>query len=494
MTTRSNVTKRTEPKSADDKAADEALAIQVEAVNQAFLDGSELTKETIDILVKADKIRETDTDEAAGLKLYCNTRGNPSEPGLERECRGVVFDGDTLILKAFPYPVEPNPNSKPVDGEKTEMETFAETIAPIFDECTFYDSHEGALVRMFNHRNKWYVCTHRKLDADKSKWASKSSFGESFAAGLESEVEVNDGLREALPEGVEGDSLVTRFQTLLDKSKQYMFLIRHNADNRIVCEAPDRPTIYHVGTFVNGELVMTEDVYVPYPTKHTFSCIEELLEAVDNVDPRALQGVIVFAPGNVQYKIQNTYYHDYFRVRGNEPSVPFQYLRLRNNRDDRKLLEYLYPEMIPRFMAYENALYDIAKGILEVYKSKYIHGQTMPYRPIQEFRILNGCHSWHKLSPTQNRVHLQKVIEVMNTQPAPSLNFLIKQREQQRRTMDEAKDKAQLLDRSGTVNSSGSPMLQSHPPPVNITEDILDLGKPEEQEDQHERVMSAVSV
>ncbi len=471
-TRRPNVTKRTEPKSVVDKAADEALAQQVEEVNQAFLDGSELTKETIDILVKADKIRETDCDVEAGLRLYCNTRGNPSDAGLERECRGVVFDGDTLVLKAFPYPIEPSPSDE-------DREAFCRTITPIFSECTFYDSHEGALVRMFHHGGKWYTCTHRKLDAHRSKWASKLSFGESFLAGLKSEIEVNDALRQALPEG-DDNSVLERYQTLLDPAKQYMFLIRHNADNRIVCQAPERPTIYHVGTFVEGGLVMTEDVHVPYPTQRTFSCVEELMDAVDGVDPRELQGIIVFAPENVQYKIQNTYYHDYFRVRGNQPSVPFQYLCLRTKRDDRKLLEYLYPEKLPRFAEYENSLYTIAHNLLEVYKSRFIHGQTGPYLPAQEYHILSGCHAWHKENPQTNRVYIDKVVEVMNNQPAPALNFLIKQLEKERREIEEAKGQTQTQDRSGTISSNGSPMLKGRKGPSSDKHDLEDLPDLEE--------------
>lgn len=465
---------RPKPLTVEEKAIQAALEIQVETINQAFLEGAEFTRQTVDILVKADKIRETDFDEETGLHLYCNIRGNPSEPGLERECRGVIFGpDDQLVLKAFPYPIE---------TDTSDREVLDNTIAPIMANCSFYDSHEGALVRMFwwpateSTKGKWYMCTHRKLDAYRSKWASKSSFGESFVAGLEAEIEANSKLKESLPND-DGSSTLSRFQTTLDITKQYMFLIRHNDDNRIVCEAPSRPTIYHVGTFVDGDLVMTENVQVPYPTKHEFASIDELVEAVDNIDPRSLQGIIIFAPGNVQYKVQNTYYRDYFNVRGNEPSIPFRYLHVRTNRDDREILQYLYPKMVDRFSSYENSLYEVAKRILEVYKSRYIHGQNLSYRPIQEFKVLSACHSWHKDNPPQNRVNIGKVIEVMNRQSAPTLNFLIKQLEQEKKDILVVKGQAQTMERSGTVTSNGSPMLKAKSPAEKIEDDeLLDIG------------------
>lgn len=477
--------KEAAPKTEEEKALEETLAAKVDEVNQAFLDGSELTREMVDVLVKADKIRETDSDKDAGLQLFCNTRGNPSEAGLERECRGVVFKGDTLILKAFPYPIE---------TDTTQNETLTSAIEPMMDKCMFFDSHEGALVRMFNHEGKWYTCTHRKLDAYKSKWASQRSFGDSFVDGLEAEMAVNDALRESVPEGDE--PLLERFQTLLDEKKQYMFLIRHSNENRIVCAAPERPTVYHVGTFVGGELVMTECVNVPYPRQRQFATLEELTKAVEEIDPCQLQGVIVFAPGNVQYKVQNTFYRDYFQIRGNEPSVPFQYLRLRTKRDDRELLEYLYPDMVKVFQRYENCLYEIAQRVFDVYRRRFIQGETMAHRPVQEFRILSACHSWHKSDPSRNKVGLSKVIEVMNTQPAPALNFLIKQLEQERKELLKVQAEEQTKARSSTITSDGSPMLRAAQP-KNVTavnEDVPDLGDTVvTNEKNEERVLSEVT-
>ena len=41
-----------------------------------------------------------------------------------------------------------------------------------------------------------------------------------------------------------------KFINSLDQSKQYMFLILNNYDNRIVCQAPENPVTYHVGIVI----------------------------------------------------------------------------------------------------------------------------------------------------------------------------------------------------------------------------------------------------
>ena len=46
------------------------------------------------------------------------------------------------------------------------------------------DAHEGSLLRAFCVNDTWYITTHRKLDAFRSKWASRQSFGAQFVESL----------------------------------------------------------------------------------------------------------------------------------------------------------------------------------------------------------------------------------------------------------------------------------------------------------------------
>jgi hypothetical protein len=318
-------------------------------------------------------------------------------------------------MKAFPYTVELS---------QFDRDIIDKSIAENFKDCRFYDSHEGALIRMFYFNEKWFTCTHRKLNAFKSKWASRESFGSSFKKALEAEVECNEKLRTSLVEGEE--NLLERFQMLLDKTKQYMFLVRNTNENRIVCIPPERPMLFHVGTFVAGELSLDEDINVPKPNEIKFESIDDLCKYVDDIDNRHLQGVIVFAPNNCQYKILNKEYQKFYRVRGNEASIKFRYLQVRMNKEYRDMLCYLYPDMKEVFDTYENILYDKACAIHNSYIQRYIKGSYVTL-PKSEYEVMNKCHSWHVENRETNKVDRNKVIDVLNTQNPTVLNRLIKE-------------------------------------------------------------------
>ena len=363
-------------------------------------------------------------DSQNGLDLFCYIKCGASDSDALKKCRGIVFNGDKLIINGFPYTYE---------FTETNEKEILKQINENLDNCTFYDSYEGALIRMFNFNNQWYITTNRKLDANKSKWSSKESFGRFFELALESEVEVNERLRENLPKD-ETLTLTQKFQTLLDKNKQYMFLLLNNNENRIVCDCPERPIFFHVGTFINGVLNMDEDIFVPYPQKHTFNNLNDIFKHVDKVDISKLQGIIVFAPNNIQYKIFNKEYNEYYRVRGNEPSIKFRYLQVRMDKRYNNLLHYLYPSFSKIFDDYENIIYQIGKNIHKAYFERFIRNQYIKVPP-EEFAVIKMCHSFHLENRTENKINLNKVLECLNKQPATNINKMI------RRFYNEEKEK-----------------------------------------------------
>jgi hypothetical protein len=401
---------------------------------------SEFNRKNVEAL--GNRIRITDNDESANLDLFCYVRCDPTDTGLITECRGVVFHGDDIVMKAFPYTVEYNNN---------ETELIEKNINPVFSKCTFYDAHEGALVRMFFFDGKWYISTHRKLNAFRSKWSSSVSFGTSFKRGLEAEVDKNKLLKDAIKEGDE--NLLERFQATLDKKKQYMFLIRNTSDNRIVCAPPDRQTIYHVGTFVEGELVMDEDVLIPHPTKHSFLNVDELYAHVKKIDIRNLQGVILFTPDNKQYKIVHKDYQDLFKARGNEPSIKFRYLQVRMNKKISDMLYHLYPDMASTFDDYENVLYDVACSIYRSYVQRFIKKRYVTV-PREEFAVIRECHTWHEHDRAENRINLNKVIEILNLQTPTNLNRMQRRFRTEQLKRAEVQKETSTRTRSNTITDS----------------------------------------
>lgn len=403
-----------ELQNAENETASNEYVETVSAMNNIEINTEtkvEFTREAIEKL--GNRIRITDTD-SNGLELFCYVNCGPADCSLIRRCRGVVFHGDNIVMHAFPYTIE---------FSNIEKNNIEENIQSEFENCIFFDSHEGTLIRMFNFSGRWYTSTHRKLNAFRSKWSSKESFGTSFKRALETEIENNDELRKNIPSGDEG--LLERFQSTLDPTKQYMFLVLHNENNRIVCESPSKPKFYHVGTFVNGELTMNENIHIPYPKRHNFSNIDELTDYVNNININKIQGVIIFAPGNKQYKIVNEEYLNFFRARGNEPSIKFRYLQVRMNKHMVDRLYSLYPHMIETFEEYENTLYSIAKIIYRSYIQRHIKGKWSTL-PTQEYQVDKMCHFWHEENRKSNIVTLEKVIEVLNRQHPSNLNAMIR--------------------------------------------------------------------
>jgi hypothetical protein len=375
------------------------------------INDSEITKKDIESL--GNKIRLTDKDENMGLELYCYVQCNNNDNNIIRQCRGVVFNEDKLVMKAFPYTME---------LVHTDENLIREHLSTIIGQCSFYSSYEGTLIRLFYFGQRWFTSTHRKLNAFRSKWASRESFGTCFKRCLESLYDNNEKFRQRIPDGEE--NLLDRFQETLDKNKQYMFLVTPTEENRIVCSVSS-PKLFHVGTFIDGNLNMDINIDIPYPEKYNFSTVDELIAHVNGIDIHHHQGVICFAPNNLQYKIIHKDYNSFFRARGNEPSIKFRYLQTRLNRRVVDMLFHLYPNMENVFDEIENYIYDVAKNIYHAYVQRYIKKKFVT-APTEEFNVIKECHKWHELDRVNNRITLDKVIEVLNQQAPTALNRMIR--------------------------------------------------------------------
>jgi len=429
------------------------------------LDGSELEFTRANIEGLGNHVHLVDSDEDSKLDMFCYVKCTEDDNSLIKQCRGVVFHGNDLVMKAFPYTIEYN---------HTEIDKYTDDLAD-FDRWSFYVSYEGSLIRMFHFNEKWYVSTHRKLNAFRSKWASRVSFGTSFKAALLAEEENNKEFRSGLPDG---ENILARFQETLDTDKQYMFLVLNNSENRIVCDAPERPTLFHVGTFVNGELVMTEDIKLPCPKRLSFLDSNDLKLAIQDMSYKEHQGVICFGPDNRQIKVLHQDYQDLFKARGNEPSIKFRYLQVRMNRRYTNMLYHLYPNVAEMFDDYENTLYDIARSIYRAYVQRFIKKRYVTV-PREEFAVIRECHSWHLADRSENRISLNQIIKVMNQQSPTHLNrmirrFKLEQIRQKDRPMQKSRtDHLRSFEQSPDVRNPSeppiSPLLLSQSSQKNVS-------------------------
>ena len=255
------------------------------------------------------------------------------------------------------------------------------------------------------------------MDAEKSKWASRESFGALFKKAVN-----NDS---NLQTRFEGDEIYDKFLDSLNKEYVYLFLLNNNSENRIVCSAPHNSKIYYIGAYVeNGDFNLDVDINLEKPKEVSFKDVDEVINYVGENGFERIQGLIIFSPDKI-FKILNQKYKEFFDIRGNEPSIKYRYLQVRMNSEQLNKLYYLYPKFGDSFDEYENLLYEAAKKINFYYIRRFIKKKYITV-PKDEYNIMKLCHEWHKENRGENRISIRKVIEILNKQPASSLNRIIR--------------------------------------------------------------------
>ena len=399
---------------------------QSETQNNTVESSGEFTKQNI--LALGNKVRLSDSEEESALEMYCYNQCGMNDTDFLKSCRGVIFHGDKLAFKAYPYTDE---------YSDKDCDQLKDILTDDYSKYQFYDAHEGCLIRVFYFNDKWYVTTHRKLDAFRSKWGSKESFGEIFKTAILHEYKKEDSKLHAKLGQVEDETVYETFLNSLNKEFSYMFLIRNTFENRIVCAASATYTVYNAGTYnSNHDFIMENDSCIPYPTKHTFSTFDQLREHVNKAGFESTAGIIIFGENNKQWKLLNHEYVTLFEARGNEPSIKFRYLQVRMDKDKTNALYFLYPRYADTFDDYENTIYDVARSINNNYIRRFIKKKYVTV-PTEEYVVMKACHTWHLEDRGKNRISLRKVFELLNQQSPTNLNKMIRRFNAEKKTETE---------------------------------------------------------
>jgi hypothetical protein len=378
----------------------------------SFSGNSSITRAQIETLKEQGLVMMTDKDES--LESYCYTNIPSNDPNYLKRCRGIVFDGEELVMEALPY-TEELPN---------EMEILRRYLPSDLSTCKIFPSCEGTLLRVFNYKEKWYTTTHRKLDANRSKWGSRQSFGSYFAQALKEACRYDEALRELLGDD-EKHIVLNLHKNVLNPSRIYLFLLLANEHTRVVCDAVENPTVFHVGTIIDGKLDHADNIQIRKPDVLNVSNLDDLIDWVNTAPPTLYQGAIIFGLDNRQYKVLNENYKSSLLVRGNVPSVKFRYLQIRNDVDLVDRLLYLYPDKRRDFDKYEECLELSAKRIYTAYVNRFIHKQHTVV-PQDEFNVMKKCHEWHCTDRNANHISLEKVRQVLSDQTPTFLNHMIR--------------------------------------------------------------------
>ena len=174
------------------------------------------------------------TDEYDGLTVHHFKDCDINSSTEIKETRGIIKEGDVIVCKSFPF----------VPEYRSDHENLTSLIQPFFESNSkIFNSLEGTILRIwFRHQNnggKWYLSTHRKIDACLSRWGSDMTYGEHFISTLTSSV-------------LENVKTFEDYTNNLNKDKIYVLLLRSSKQNRIVCTSQETTKLYTIGAFTRS--------------------------------------------------------------------------------------------------------------------------------------------------------------------------------------------------------------------------------------------------
>ena len=358
-----------------------------------------LSKIKPDEFINQECVKCVDFNEKENMYLFSYGSGTSDMEEEVKKCRGRVYDNSgKLIMNCFNYVDELSPS------------TFREKH-PHFDISQYncFMSREGTVIRVFCHNDKWFLSTHKRLDAYKSKWSSKQSFGELFEKNI---LTVYKDMNE--------------FFSKLNKENTYAFLILSTPENRIV-NTSSNGEVYHVYT-LHGEKVVDDDVgIIKFEPLSDDLTIDDIYKIVSNVDPLESQGVIFFhKTKNYQIKMVNNDYTYLSSLRGNEPSIKFRYIQIRNETFIHDFIN-LYKEYNEWFVLYESIINETISDIFSAFITRYINRDYIMI-PQKEYIVLQKCKKYVDSKPVNYKLTLEDVSNFFNELNCTQINKIIKDR------------------------------------------------------------------
>lgn len=339
--------------------------------------------------------------------------------------RGTITTKDgKIIAKTFP-----------VAEEYVECEITLALVAEYFSKSLLItDAHEGTILRVYFHNGKWRVSTFRRVDASKSRWGSKKTFGELFQEAISMHYKMNADFRHTIDYGKwneptdDPNEIYTRFTSYLDERYVHVFILKRRFEDRIVCRSPPFPTFLHIGTYVEPDVLSFTRIdgfpYANIISKENADA-NALVAYIRAIDPYEIQGVICFLPDNKQVKIMNSEYYKLFELRGNQPNLLYRYLELRNTPSVESFIQ-LYKERAVTFETINQHIKILCDKLFNMYMKRFIKKESIPMLLEAEYRVLRECHAWHVSNRTTNKVTFGRVTDAVTWLPAQIIYHILR--------------------------------------------------------------------
>jgi hypothetical protein len=316
------------------------------------------------------------------LSLYCFVTCDDESSCVTKDARGVIFHGDNVAMRSYPYTVE------------HRMASISDAVLDdVIANFHISVSIPGTVLRLFYIRDTWFLSTHRKINAFNSRWGSSESFGSQFTHAIGREL------------GSEPGSAMHDLHDKLDRTRQYIFMLPNTM------HLPERgvtPNVLHTGTIVDGEIIITDDIGITKPRYMTFESKSDVIRYISGIGIRS-QGLMCYNPTtHTACKILSDEYSEFEKVRGGAYDVRTRYVQLLESGDTHRQLVAFFPEKRQQFDDVYRQMVDTSRRVHHLYIRRYVHKDRSRVLPA-EYTILRTCHAWHVRNRFDNIVSRQTV-------------------------------------------------------------------------------------
>ena len=258
-------------------------------------------------------IRDTDSDSYA-IIYYKKGYSDMSLPYVQKS-RSVIWNKATNTL-VFASP-----------GHAESLTTSTSTTPSPCDVFVLEEFVDGVMINLFFDatRNKWRLATRTRMDATNSFYGRDKSFATLFWETFASM-------------GLDAD-------TDLDTAVAYSWVLTHPAERIVVPCVYGIPKLTLITT--TGASTLPPKISVLRPTMYNIftsvQAIREFVEAEGRRRGHTWQGVCVYTPNMVRYKLRTREYDIARHLRGNQAKLAFLWLERWSQTQFKQYLE-IYPE------------------------------------------------------------------------------------------------------------------------------------------------------
>ena len=353
-------------------------------------------------------------DSNRDLELYSYHHCTNETPQEVRQCRGFIYskNKEHLIVSNFGY------TQNYTFDINMNMTSFLGDESDWASQWMFYYSMEGTLLRLFYYQDRWHLTTNKKLDAYRSRWSSRLSFGELMEMAISKTLHIP----------------FSSFVEKLEPEYLYLFLLRPNHNTRIVCHVNQKmDKVLFLGRSELGEFKFQSSNEISHilpelarPTLLPIENWNDFQTYMNSLDVMEYQGILVtHKETSDQIKFIHPKYAFLSEIRGNNSNLRYRYLELRQDSEKLKLLYYLYPRHTDIFDSLEETIVHLSRILYQFYVSRYMKNQFITL-PREEYRIIKKCHEYYLQNKQMNRIFSKKILEIMNEEPPLHLYKMIR--------------------------------------------------------------------